>query len=113
MSINGPEFSKSLKLNTEWQGTPEGEVMFDIVTACFKGCHGGTWPVADFILNLYNSNRPVCLSLLCSQTNPELFNLALNALKIRRKNGEEPQEYFVDGDNVMKALCKLYHRDSE
>ncbi len=114
MEINdGPEFTKSIRLKPEWQGTPEGEVMFGLVTGCLKQFHGGTWPVADFILNLYNSHRPVSLPLLCSQTSPELFSLALNALQIRRQNGVEPHYYFINGDKVMQALYKLYNRDSE
>ena len=110
MEINGSEFAKSIKLRAEWRGTPEGEVLFNLVTGCFKQFHGGTWPAADCILNLYNSDRPVSLPLLCSQTSPELFDLALNALKIRQRNGVEPHDYFVDGADVMQALYRLYRR---
>lgn len=87
------------------------QALHRLVTLCLRHQGGGTMPIIDFLLGMYNGIvwRPD-LQLLCGRIDDNHFNDVLSVMKLYRSSRIEPHTYFDNGDEVFRTLASFTKR---
>jgi len=94
-----------LQLTSKWESNSGAKAIQALVDACLQHRGGGTYPIIDFLLGLYNGElwKPD-MQLLCRRIDVKHFVLVLEAMKFTRQTNMEPHELFVHGDKIFDRL---------
>lgn len=104
--MNPIPLSKELtKLRPEWETSAGAQAIQSLAEACVRHHGGGTVPLIDFLLGLYNGGtwKPD-MQLLCRRIDDEHFDLVLKAMKFIRQTNMEPHELFAQGNALFDFL---------
>ena len=105
-SMSGIPLSKRLtKLASTWHTSPGAQAIQVLAEVCVRHQGGGTYPLIDFLLGLYNGAlwKPD-IQLLCRRIDDEHFECVLRAMKFVRQTNIEPHELFTEGTELFEFL---------
>lgn len=86
------------------------EALERLVNVCLKHQGGGTYPIIDFLLGLYNGHtwRPD-MQLLSGRIDDGHFEDVINVMRLYRETRVEPHTFFTDGENLFRELASYSH----
>lgn len=105
-------YSKYLtELHLEWETSTGALAIQTLAEFCVWHQGGGTYPLIDFLLSLYDGEtwKPN-MRLVCCRVDDEHFELVLKAMKFTRQTNIEPHALFTRGSELFKFLQRFSSR---
>lgn len=93
------------ELKPKWKGDEGAEAIQTLAEFCVWHQGGGTIPIIEFLLGLYNGAlwKPD-MQLLCRRIDSEHFQLVLRAMVFIRRTDTETHMLFERGEELMDFL---------
>lgn len=84
------------------------EALERLVSLCLGHRGGGTYPVIDFLMSMYDGEcyRPD-MQLLSRRIDAQHFEDVLKVMRLYRATGKEPHTFFVDGQALFERLASF------
>lgn len=82
-----------------------------LVNLCLRHQGGGTFPIIDFLMGMYNGHV-WCpdMQLLNRRIDDNHFEDVLQVMRLYRSTGREPQTFFDNGEELFRELSYMSKR---
>lgn len=79
-----------------------------LVNLCLRHQGGGTYPIIDFLLGMYNGHlyRPD-MQLLSGRIDHDHFEDVIRVMRLYRSTGREPHTFFENGEELFRQLASM------
>ena len=101
LAVNG----KAPQLKPEWENSPGAQAIQALVGVCVRHRGGGTYPIIDFLLGLYNGDlwKPD-MQFLCRRIDDDQFELVVKAMRLTRQTDRRPQAKSKPGIKTLITM---------
>lgn len=84
------------------------EALGRLVSLCLSHRGGGTYPIIDFLMSMYDGEyyRPD-MQLLSRRIDAQHFEDVLSVMRLYRATGMEPHTFFTDGQALFERLASF------
>jgi len=84
------------------------EALHRLVTICLRHQGGGTYPIIDFLMGMYNGQRwRPNMQLLSGRIDDGYFEDVLQVMRLYRLTRMEPHTFFDNGVEIFRELSTL------
>jgi hypothetical protein len=84
------------------------EALGRLVSLCLSHRGGGTYPIIDFLMSMYDGeNYRPDMQLLSRRIDAQPFEDVLKVMRLYRATGKEPHEFFKDGGALFERLASF------